>query len=295
MGRNSYRRGFNDPDFWAAMTTQTAIAEVSMLKGDEEVKIGSVCVLADGSPCPRVSQRWTYALPFELIYMTPLFRWNPYNIETKPLDEFVAGSGTAESPYHAANERGVFFRTPASFYGMCDEALDEADMADTDVDAVLVLDPSGSPRQVMASGQQIVTRCIPGVGQVRLRYIIVPLFEEGSTTWKEVQALEHELGDSRAPQSTSLELVTTAAHDGHVHEMFLTESMQVSLANGGAAVWLTTSFNEGHVHDILLSAVIDPAEEPARSWDYAMELCRTSSHEGAGACVDGHDGVAVAR
>ena len=42
---------------------------------------------ADGNggsrQCTTVDQKWTYAIPLEIIYMTPLSSWNPYNLEYK--------------------------------------------------------------------------------------------------------------------------------------------------------------------------------------------------------------------
>lgn len=294
MGRHSYRRGFNDPDFWGAMTTQLQIAEVSMINGDHDVEIGEVCVMADGSPCPRVSQRWTYALPFEIIYMTPLFKWNPYNIETRPGDEFIAGSGTKEHPYTAANQKGAFFRTPSSFFGTCEDsaAVVEVDTADTDAEAVYVKDPNGNKQLVVASGQQIVTRCIPDVGQVRLRYVIAPLYEEGSATWKEVRALERALGEMPAPpERPPLHLRTAPGDDGHTHDIWLSEAQQVSL-NYYGFVWVVTSVNLNHLHNIMLSAAIEPHTDASR-WQYTIDQCRTGTEIQPAACADGHDGVVV--
>ena len=33
--------------------------------------------------CKEYPQKWTYAIPLEIIYMTPLYAWNPFNIEYK--------------------------------------------------------------------------------------------------------------------------------------------------------------------------------------------------------------------
>jgi len=82
MGRRNYKRGYNDPNLFAAMTTHSEIANVSTIKSGSHIRPGEVCMV-DGKACPRIQQRWTYAMPVELIYLTPLFNWNPHNIEVQ--------------------------------------------------------------------------------------------------------------------------------------------------------------------------------------------------------------------
>ena len=35
--------------------------------------------------CKDISQKWSYAIPLEIVYSTPLQKWNPYNIKYKGL------------------------------------------------------------------------------------------------------------------------------------------------------------------------------------------------------------------
>eukprot|EP00403_Amphidinium_massartii_P040301 CAMPEP_0178447928 /NCGR_PEP_ID=MMETSP0689_2-20121128/41689_1 /TAXON_ID=160604 /ORGANISM="Amphidinium massartii, Strain CS-259" /LENGTH=1651 /DNA_ID=CAMNT_0020073033 /DNA_START=122 /DNA_END=5073 /DNA_ORIENTATION=+ len=201
MGRSSQRRGYNDPILFAAMTSHDKIANVSMLNTGSKIKPGDVCyVPGTTDPCPRVSQRWTYATPVEIIYMTPLFEWNPYDLPTVETNPEATGTGEFDAPLSAAVKKDVFFRTPVGFFGSCDAGLNEPpDTADTDKAALWVLDKNGVKQQVVSSGQQIITRCIPGVGQVRLRYIIMPIHEEGSTAYKETKALEKLVEEKLVP------------------------------------------------------------------------------------------------
>jgi hypothetical protein len=53
-----------------------------------------------------------------------------------------------------------------------------------------VLDKTGNLRKLQSSGVRIMLPEIPGVpGPVRTRFPIYPLHEEGSTVWKEMEAL----------------------------------------------------------------------------------------------------------
>ena len=35
------------------------------------------------------SSRWSYAIPLEIIYLTPLYNWNPYDIEYAGLRQYM--------------------------------------------------------------------------------------------------------------------------------------------------------------------------------------------------------------
>lgn len=299
MGRASYKRGFNDPSLWAAMTTHRQIANASMIKTGSSIKPGQVCLQADGTTCPRISQRWTYAIPVELIYLTPLFNWNPHGIPTLSKGEQPEGKGQADDPFSAAEEGSMFYRTPAAFYGSCSAGVDETpDSADTDRDAVHVKDDSGTPQQVVGSGQSIVTRCIPGAGKVRLRYNIMPVHEEGSSSWKEVKALETLLEERLAklepepePESepepvveTEYEFLLFGGTADHQHDLVV-EADDLLRLHRGEEVWVTSTHVEGHNHQVLISS-----QQADEQWTYAIDTCKTGGvpslelHK----CQDGH-------
>ena len=71
MGFQQRRRGYNDRYLWAARTTQDRVSGVTAsfgkAKHDDKEKLAQ-------------TQRWSYALPLEIVYTTPLTKWNPYNI-----------------------------------------------------------------------------------------------------------------------------------------------------------------------------------------------------------------------
>ena len=42
------------------------------------------CVKVNGkNKCTTYTQRWSYAIPLEMIYLTRLYNWNPHNIDYK--------------------------------------------------------------------------------------------------------------------------------------------------------------------------------------------------------------------
>jgi hypothetical protein len=74
-----HRRGFNDPTLWAAMTTHERVQGVTSCTAE--------IVNGAGGDCTEdvvKSQKWTWAVPIEIIYTTPLANWNPYNLTYCP-------------------------------------------------------------------------------------------------------------------------------------------------------------------------------------------------------------------
>ena len=97
------------------------------------------------------TQRWSYAIPLEIIYTTPLSEWNPYNIDyfergTDGYDNVASNGkkGTESAPYEGSR-RNVFFRTPADFFS---KDLADPDAADTSGGETYVRDKSGTKRKV---------------------------------------------------------------------------------------------------------------------------------------------------
>mmetsp|Transcript_1473 Transcript_1473/g.3241 ORF Transcript_1473/g.3241 Transcript_1473/m.3241 type:complete len:785 (+) Transcript_1473:159-2513(+) len=304
MGRSNQRRGFNDPTLWAAMTTHDSQANISMINSGSRIRPGQVCLVpGTDEPCPRISQRWTYATPVEIIYLTPLFEWNPYDLPTVEKSTDVTGNGKAESPLSAAVKKDTFYRTPAGFFGSCAAGIDEPpDSADTDREALWVADSSGVARQVVASGQQIVTRCIPGVGKLRLRYNIMPIHEEGATDFKEVKALEKLVEELLVPAATAseapptappfMELLLTGGAADHQHDVVVDAALLQQL-QAGETIWVTSAFVEGHVHTIEVTAHSNEADQSDHGFSYELGKCNTGADQSAGQCVDGHNDLTL--
>lgn len=101
MGFQERRRGFNDRYLWAARTTQEKVSAVEAAFGkdahDDKNKLAQ-------------AQRWSYALPLEIVYTTPLTKWNPYNItdHTEAFHEaFAAQPACCREHWHAKDRRGA--------------------------------------------------------------------------------------------------------------------------------------------------------------------------------------------
>ena len=73
-GFNTRRRGFNDNNLFVSVNTQPSVVPTEV-----EECVGK----SDGKRCTWVSQRFSYAIPLEVVYMTPMSSWNPYDIEYK--------------------------------------------------------------------------------------------------------------------------------------------------------------------------------------------------------------------
>merc|ERR1712038_632966 len=137
----------------------------------------------------------------EIIYMTPLYNWNPYGLvykgdnarDIKPspstYNSVTAGGrdgGFTRDKAYNGIRRNVFYQTPAAFF----QGNEDSDPADTSKGIVGVLDPNGNVCNVTASGTRILLPEIPGVGRIRTRYPISPLHNDGSQIYKELEALK---------------------------------------------------------------------------------------------------------
>ena len=126
--------------------------------------------------CTKYEQKVSYAIPLEMIYLTPLHRWNPYNLTYKgdqksDLGKTVTANGrnggkTKAKAYDGVNSR-IYYITPNEFFAGTETHVDAAD---TTKGSVGVLDPTGEARLVRASGVRIFLPNIPGVGILRQRY-----------------------------------------------------------------------------------------------------------------------------
>ena len=99
--------------------------------------------------CKEYPERWTYAIPLEIIYLTPLSSWNPYNLEYRgegalgESKKLTRGDvGSFDNPYDGINSK-VYYMTPAHFYSGSDSAKN--DPADTSTGGRWILDRSGTP------------------------------------------------------------------------------------------------------------------------------------------------------
>ena len=266
MGTSNIHRGYNDHMLFAAMTTQNKIAGVTVSKCLKRRK-----KKRQPKICKNIHQKWTYAIPLEIIYLTPLSSWNPYDLEYH--GEYKRGNtvtangrrGSCQDgknqEYNGTNSK-VYYITPDEFFtgGQVGKAK-----ADTARKAVCILDKTMVSRKVRASGTHVFLPYIKDVGIMRQRYPIFPVHGEGSSIWKEVNALREFVTDQQkwgfmkwtyeSIKPTSL-LKNTQMEMGlsnHVSVSKHTDTVELSAAEisqckDGQDVYKTSSSSNGHEH-----------------------------------------------
>nr|KAG5705263.1 hypothetical protein BaRGS_010714 [Batillaria attramentaria] len=190
MGDRNQHRGFADRNLFVAENTQPRISpmRIKLCKFPNRR-------LESNRQCEIIEKRVTVAIPIEVVFLTPLQSWNPYNIHNKGNDSSALGltvtadgrNGwkTVENAFDGANSAN-YYLTPAEFF-MGGEV--DRDSADTAKNSAGVLDPDGNLRIMAASGIRILLPNIPDVGVLRQRFPIMPVYAEGSPIWKELEAL----------------------------------------------------------------------------------------------------------
>lgn len=128
------------------------------------------------------TQNWSYAIPLEIIYLTPLLTWNPHNLQDNA--SLVNGGSLSLE----GRTRQVY-RTPHEFF-----YSGGIDISDTSVDRVKVIDPYGHHVLVQASGPRIPIPTLPHMGKVRTVYPIMPNPEEWDTVLQELDAVKAKIG-----------------------------------------------------------------------------------------------------
>ncbi len=185
-GLNINARGYADQNLYMALNTRKQVAPISVTSCPKDV-------------CTTYTQRISYAIPLEIVYLTPLSNWNPYKIkyrgdrltdEGKKIffngdDRIRDGSCTRKKAYDGTNSK-FYYRTPYEFFSGSGDSGD----ADTTEDFVCVLDRNGDYQKVSASGHRITLPEIQGVGVIRQRYPIAKIIEEDNTIWKEIDAMK---------------------------------------------------------------------------------------------------------
>lgn len=232
VGRSARRRGFHDANLFAAMTTQD---KISGLKNEEGVE-----------------QKWTYAIPLEIIYLTPLTKWNPYDIEYKEgsaANEVDANGrdGSEDNPY-SGSARRFFYRTPSAFYN---GGTADSDPADTAKSSVWVENKFGEKVQVGASGHYTIMPEIEGVGHVRQRWPIAPTHHHTNPVYKELKATTHV--DTLLQQNKGICFSLTMGGSDHAHEVCLTGKEVKRAVENGEEVEKDSSVDEGHLHRVTLA------------------------------------------
>ena len=270
MGGQRRHRGFADQNLFMAMTTQPKVSEMtqSSCKGGGRRKV-----------CKSSTQRWSYAIPLEVIWMTPLNTWNPYDLEYKgetntPTGRTVSENGrtggqTLQTAYNGTNSK-KYYLTPSSFYQGNVEI--GKDPADTTKNAVGVLDKKGQLRTTRASGTRVFFPFIQRVGSLRQRYPIMPVHGQGSSVWKELEAVKDillqsktygyiypEPLDSSAPspkeptKPTTLQIrrAQSDTTGPHTHDLTI-QPFQLEQLKKGRIMTVTSDSAAGHDHTVTI-------------------------------------------
>lgn len=187
VGLAARRRGFSDQNMFVALTTQNKIAELGAKDCSYDTNLHETV-------CHQYKSRITYAIPLEIIYMTPLNTWNPYKLSihdtahSSDVSEDGLNGGCDDAHAYNRTSTSAYYLTPVEFFYDEEVAGDTADT--TRSYDVCILDQHGNVRKVAASGTRVFLPEIPGVGIIRQRYPIFPVHSEGSTTGKTLEALQ---------------------------------------------------------------------------------------------------------
>ncbi|XP_013413629.1 uncharacterized protein LOC106175977 [Lingula anatina] len=272
-GLKRLHRGFSDQNIFMAMTSQEKIAGLGI---EECLKKRS-----KKQVCERVEQKWTYSIPLEIVYSTPLSSWNPYNLHFKGDAKSDLGKTVKEGPDGSVRNgkkeanlafdgtnNALYYHTPVEMFF----TNGDKDAADTvRYGGVGVLDRQGEVRSLDASGFRIELN-IDGVGEIRQRWPIMPVSVEGSTIMKEIEALTDMVmeqrkyidlyrqkplaaldGDNSTFQRDIVMETTAATEDPpgyHTHIVRLTPDQVKATKEEGQQVKVTTSTDMGHFHEL---------------------------------------------
>ncbi|OWF50598.1 uncharacterized protein LOC110450222 [Mizuhopecten yessoensis] len=290
-------RGYSDQNLWTAQTTQQQInpRDVRNCYNDHHTH---------KRVCHMQSTRYTYAIPLEIIWLTPLYKWNPYDLT------FHHGSPTV-SPANSVDANGrdggmsatkafngtrydAFYFTPNEFF---------KSGADVTREAVGVLDKHDQVRSVRSSGTRIFLPDIEGVGKVRLRYPIAPAHFEGNAVYKEIDALKEMVMNMQdyvkyfevppavgqhttnqtlviAPDDEHFQMSNTTYHNKiHMHDVYLSKQQYRDVLHS-KNVTVYSSVAMGHQHQ--LEIAVDPHNHTV----FKINKC-----DGHPTCYDGHSPI----
>jgi len=260
----------------------------------------------DGEKGVMYAQRWTWAVPLELIYMTPLTKWNPRQLNVFSDEQGMAPTGPGNNRTGSTTDSSLAYngvstrfdyKTPVEFfegYGVGNNG----DPADTSARPKGVLGPDGKLQLMVASGTWSSLPSIGGgVGKVRQRYPVAPVHWHGSTGFKETRALTRvvdtaleleggvvgvlgRMRQSRRGIRATLSVSSSAASvPSHIHDFTLAAWQAAQLESGGI-VEVSTTTEEGHSHRVKV-------RRDATTGGLVLLECDST----AGECWDGHDKV----
>ncbi|XP_063396658.1 uncharacterized protein LOC134681139 [Mytilus trossulus] len=244
------KRAFSDSNLFMSMTSQPQVGGKSLNYCTKEESL-------QNKPCKYYNQRWSYAVPFEIIYLNPLSNWNPYNITYKghykndPEAQYVTekgkrnGGNDIHTAYNGTNS-WYFFQTPQSFYSGKERKRGNAGNG-----GVGVLDRTGKVRYTRSAGIRVFLPEIKDIGIIRQRYPIMPLYSEGNAAYKEMESLK----DIVLENNKYLKMFHNVLEDESI-EKLRKKQIKLSMKSGITLIMsMATISNPGpHTHYIDLSA-----------------------------------------
>lgn len=292
MGTTTANRGYTDAHMWAAQTNSDHISNIEITDCQ---KVNNKRV------CKQYHPKYSYAIPLEIIYMTPLLSWNPYNLNfhgDARGDAYVTAGGrhggfNASTAFTGISEKN-FYMTPKEFFGEIGHPV----YKEAEESAVGVLDHHHNVQKVLPSGTRVFLPSIPGVGRLRTRYPIAPLFREGSSVYKELDALK-ELVNFIDSHSSLLQdppslvgkvpqlqpdahfrttLATKDPPGRHYHELFI-EHADYERALRHEKITVETTQESSHTHMVEITY-------DSHSHHWVITQCDGEQH-----CWDGHSNM----
>jgi len=132
MGLTLRNRGFSDPMLYVAETKSPRVAKMAVKDCHEK------------NTCKYYESRHSYAMPLEIIWLTPLNAWNPYNLTFHNNNHIPSAhgrnGGTSADKAYNGTSHNAYYLTPTEFFHGGET---QKDPADTAKNSVGVLDPSG--------------------------------------------------------------------------------------------------------------------------------------------------------
>jgi len=225
------RRGFNDMNLFVAKTTRPEVVPF---------------FYPDPITGEIQAHRYTYALPIEIIYRTPLVNWNPYSIVSD-------GVGTFHRiPFEFFENYNQIYRDPSDTNGL-----------DWGVD---IIQKNGG--FVTGAGHYIQFNKIPGINRIiRQRYPIPPLYSDKNPGLMQTRALKHILSQINAQDilkspvtfataPVTLWLANSTTPPIHSHKIQIDGPSVDLMAKGAVLIPTAFSADLDHRHAVKISRAL---------------------------------------
>jgi len=251
------RRGFNDANLFVAKTTRSEVVPYHF-----------------PDPITGVVKQhsYSYAVPIELIYRTPLINWNPYGIGSAGVGDFW------RLPYQ-------FFEDYTTVY------TDPSDTNGLPYDQKVYYNPTAKV-YVTGSGHYIRFHKIEGISRnLRQRFPIPPYSSEKNSGLMNARALKHMFGldveeQKEILKADRLDIKTgdlflwtsnSTSADGHRHLLKIDAAQIAQFSKGPITV--VSSVGAGHIHSMQVTRTTGP-----KGFVYTIVDCDTVGPK----CADGH-------